>query len=153
MSVSFTLTINGRAYAVTTEPADLGRALVARAGLPRRFVFGTLAAIQFLPGLAEDARMVRLVARASIGGAEGGCSSRLRVALAGLSPAVGVGLLAGAVRRAGTAALAMELRGLSATVPDTSWRVPRPTGRDVAFLAAALLVLALVRALGTALAA
>jgi energy-coupling factor transport system permease protein len=134
------------AFAFTTEPADLGRALVHRVGLSRRFVFGALAAIQFLPSLAEDARMARLTARASIGTA-----SRLRVALAGFSPSVGIGLLAGAIRRAGTAALAMELRGLSATSGGSAWRVPRATGTDAIFAVAALLVLGLVRLLGTVL--
>lgn len=120
-------------FACTTEPADLGRALVHRARLPRRFVFGALAAVQFLPALAEEARMARLIARAALPGG----TPRWRQAMAGLNPALGIILLAGAIRRAGTAALAMELRGLTAAASPSRWRVPRATARDAAFAAAA----------------
>jgi energy-coupling factor transport system permease protein len=136
-------------FAFTTAPGDLARALVHRAGLPRRFVFGALAAIQFLPVLAEEARLARLVARAALPPD----SSRLAFALAGLRPDAVIVLLAGAIRRAGTAALAMEMRGLSvASGRGTAWRVPRAGRRDVAFVALTLLVLALLRVLGSSFA-
>jgi energy-coupling factor transport system permease protein len=136
-------------FAFTTAPGDLARALVHRAGLPRRFVFGALAAIQFLPVLAEEARLARLVARAALPRD----SSRLAFALAGLRPDAVIVLLAGAIRRAGTAALAMEMRGLSvASGRGTAWRVPRAGRRDVAFVALTLLVLALLRVLGSSFA-
>jgi energy-coupling factor transport system permease protein len=131
-------------FAYTTEPADLGRALVHRLGFSRRFVFGALAAIQFLPSLAEEARLARIVARAAMPTG----TARLRLWLAGLNPAIGIMLLAGAIRRAGTAALAMELRGLSATSGGSAWRVPRPGRADALFAAVALGLLAL---LGTAM--
>ena len=136
-------------FAFTTAPGDLARALVHRAGLPRRFVFGALAAIQFLPVLVEEARLARLVARAALPPD----SSRLAFALAGLRPDAVIVLLAGAIRRAGTAALAMEMRGLSvASGRGTAWRVPRAGRRDVAFVALTLLVLALLRVLGSSFA-
>jgi energy-coupling factor transport system permease protein len=132
-------------FAFTTAPGDLARALVHRAGLPRRFVFGALAAIQFLPMLAEEARLARLVARAALPPG----ASRLSFAFAGLRADVVIILLAGAIRRAGTAALAMEMRGLSiASGRGTAWRVPRPGRRDAVFVALTLLLLALLRALG-----
>ncbi len=131
-------------FAYTTEPADLGRALVHRARLPRRFVYGTLAAIQFLPALADEVRMARLIARASI---PDGPASGLRRSLAGLNPALGITLLAGAIRRAGSAALAMELRGLSATTRSSAWRVPRIRRRDVVFTLAAVATLAAIWAI------
>ena len=132
------------AFALTTEPAALARALVHRARLPRRFVYGTLAAIQFLPALAEDARLSRLIARGAAGpvGGSGRGFAALRRALAGFSPGIGLMLLAGAIRRAGAAALAMELRGLSAARPVAPWRVPHRTARDEAFAAGAALLLA-----------
>ena len=134
-------------FAFTTEPGDLARALVHRARLPRRFVFGALAAIQFLPTLAQEAQMARLVARAALPPD----ASRLTVALAGLRADGAIALLAGAIRRAGIAALAMELRGLSTTGgAGSAWRVPRAGWRDAAFAAAALAALMLSRFLGHA---
>lgn len=130
-------------FAYTTDPADLGRALVHRARLPRRFVFGALAAVQFLPALAEEARMARLIARAALTGG----APRWRQATAGFNPALGVILLAGAIRRAGTAALAMELRGLTAAASTSDWRVPRPKRRDLAFAIVAVAVLPAIRLL------
>lgn len=128
-------------FAYTTEPADLGRALVHRLHFPRRFVYGALAAIQFLPALAEEARMARLIARAAV---PSGPGSGLRRMWAGISPALGITLLAGAIRRAGTAALAMELRGLSATGRTSYWRVPQVRRRDVVFTLAAIATLAAI---------
>ena len=130
-------------FAYTTEPADLGRALVHRARMPRRFVFGALAAVQFLSALAEDARMARMIARAALPGG----ASRWRQALAGFNPALGIILLSGAIRRAGTAALAMELRGLTAAASTSDWRVPRPTFRDLAFALVAVALLPAIRLL------
>ena len=126
-------------FAYTTEPADLGRALVHRLHLPRRFVYGALAAIQFLPALAEEARMARLIARASVP-----AGNAMRRAMAGLNPGLGITLLAGAIRRAETAALAMEMRGLSATPRTSTWRVPHVTRRDIVFTLAAIAVLAAI---------
>jgi energy-coupling factor transport system permease protein len=126
-------------FAFTTEPGDLARALVHRARLPRRFVFGALAAIQFLPVLAEEARLARLVARAALPPR----ASRLAVAMAGLRADGAIALLAGAIRRAGTAALAMELRGLSATSgAGSTWRVPRAGSRDALFAAVVVVAMA-----------
>lgn len=125
-------------FAYTTEPADLGRALVHRLHLPRRFVYGALAAIQFLPALAEEARMARLIARASI---PGGPGSGFRRVWAGINPSLGITLLAGAIRRAGTAALAMELRGLGTATRSSPWRVPQVTTRDVVFTLSAIATL------------
>lgn len=130
-------------FAYTTEPADLGRALVHRARMPRRFVFGTLAAVQFLPALADEARMARMIARAALPSG----TARWRQALAGFNPTLGIILLSGAIRRAGTAALAMELRGLTTADATSGWRVPRVTRRDLAFAVVALAVLPAIRLL------
>lgn len=130
-------------FALTTEPADLARALVARARLSPRFVYGALAAIQFLPGLAEEARMARMTARASLAHASGGgMRRRTRLLFAGLNPGLALVLLAGAVRRASAAAIAMELRGLGVATAPPTWRVPQFTVRDAVFCAAAIIFIA-----------
>jgi energy-coupling factor transport system permease protein len=134
-------------FAFTTEPADLARALIHRTRLPHRFVHGALAAIQFLPALAEEARMARMVARASLRPSRARLATWIRMRVAGLGPGFGMVLLAGAVRRAGSAAIAMELRGLSARRP-SAWRVPRATRRDLAFALAATALLPAVWTLG-----
>ncbi len=128
-------------FAYTTEPADLGRVLVHRLHMPRRFVYGTLAAIQFMPALAEEARMARMIARASV---PAGPGAGFRRFWAGLNPGLGITLLAGAIRRAGTAALAMELRGLTATTRTSPWRVPQVATRDIVFTLAAIAALAAI---------
>lgn len=127
-------------FAFTTEPADLARALVARCALPRRFVYGALAAIQFLPALAEEARMARMTARAALSSAipDPSPGARLRLAFAGFEPAVAVTLLAGAVRRASAAAIAMELRGLGVSSAAPVWRTPRFRRRDAVFCLVAM---------------
>ncbi|MBN9061474.1 MAG: hypothetical protein BGP06_00495 [Rhizobiales bacterium 65-9] len=130
-------------FAMTTEPADLARALVARARLSPRFVYGALAAIQFLPGLIEEARLARMTARAAMAHEAGArFIGRARLFFAGLSPGLALVLLAGAVRRAGAAAIAMELRGLGATAARPTWRTPRFTARDGIFCVVASLLLA-----------
>jgi energy-coupling factor transporter transmembrane protein EcfT len=136
------------AFALTTEPADLARALIGRMHLPRRFVHGTLAAVQFLPALAEEARMTRLVARTAIVAGDGHpLILRLRQRLAGLGLPLGINLLAGAVRRAGAAAIAMELRGLLTPGVQSSWRIPPFTPRDAVFGVGAILTLVAIVAL------
>jgi len=136
------------AFAFTTEPADLARALIHRTRLPHRFVHGALSAIQFLPALAEEARMARMIARASLRPSRSRALTRLRESVAGFGPGFGMVLLAGAVRRAGSAAIAMELRGLSADRRPSAWRVPRATRRDLAFALAAAALLPAVWLLG-----
>jgi len=136
-------------YVLTTPAAGLARALVHRAGMPRRIVCGTLAAVQFLPGLAEELRMARLVARAALPDpARGGrIVAAVRRWAAGLGPAVIVTLLAGAMRRADTAAIALELRGVAGPGQPTPWRVARFERDDAAFALLSGLALAAVAVL------
>ena len=136
-------------YVLTTPAAGLARALVHRAGMPRRIVCGTLAAVQFLPGLAEELRMARLVARAALPDpARGGpIVAAVRRWGAGLGPSVIVTLLAGAMRRADTAAIALELRGVAGPGRPTPWRVARFGRDDAAFAVLSGLVLAAVAVL------
>jgi energy-coupling factor transport system permease protein len=124
------------AFAETTRADDLARALEQNAGLPRRTVQGVLAAIQFLPALAEDYRLHRLLHRGSV--APGRRFARLRRGLAGLSPDLALVLFAGALRRAGEAALSMQMRGLGPGTPASSWRRRDPGPADAVVVAAAL---------------
>lgn len=111
------------AFAETTRPDDLARALEQNARVPRPIAQGVLAAIQFLPALAEDYRMQRLLAR-SLQNAEGASAWRARFHR--LAPGrlfeLALILIAGAIRRASAAALSMQIRGLGPETPASLWR-------------------------------
>jgi energy-coupling factor transporter transmembrane protein EcfT len=123
----------------TTRPGDLARALEQQTGLPRRIVYGVLAAIQFLPALAEDYRMLRLVAVAAANEAPSGSrlARALRRGLAGRTLDGLLVLLAGAIRRAHTTALSLQMRGLTAASRPSQWRRRRMTPADWLFCALA----------------
>jgi energy-coupling factor transporter transmembrane protein EcfT len=93
--------------------------------------------------------MARLVARAALPDpARGGrMVAAVRRWAAGLGPAVIVTLLAGAMRRADTAAIALELRGVAGPGQPTPWRVARFERDDAVFAALSGLVLATVAVL------
>jgi energy-coupling factor transport system permease protein len=134
------------AFAQTTRADDLARALEQNAGLPRRYVQGVLAAIQFLPALAEDYRMLRLLQRGAV--STGGRLARARAWMAGLSPDLLLVLFAGALRRAGAAALSMQMRGLGETTRPTAWRRRALRAPDVALVTATVGLAALAAWLG-----
>jgi energy-coupling factor transport system permease protein len=121
-------------FAETTRADDLARALEQNARVPRRLVQGVLAAIQFLPALAEDYRMLRLLQPAAAPGLAG----RVRAKVAALSPDVLLVLFAGALRRAGAAALSMQMRGLGPDTAASTWRRRELDGRDVGLVASAM---------------
>jgi energy-coupling factor transporter transmembrane protein EcfT len=106
-------------FALTIDRAALCRALVYRVGLSRRYVYGTIAAIQLGPSLADDWRMARQINRLT--------QSGIRRWLP--SPSLILNLLAGFIRRANDIAIGLEMRGVSMQ-PTTAWRVPQPTRRD-----------------------
>lgn len=124
------------AFAETTQPADLARALVLQAHLPRRFVYGALAAVQFMPALVEDYRMARLTALSSLPAAAPGRGlwQRWRRLVAGMSPDVLVAIMAGALRRAGNAAVSMQMRGLADKPLTNTWRRKDITAADRALV-------------------
>ncbi|WP_293868670.1 energy-coupling factor transporter transmembrane protein EcfT [uncultured Alsobacter sp.] len=132
------------AFAETTRADDLARALEQNARLPRRIVQGVLAAIQFLPALAEDYRMLRLL-QPRRGSGWGG---RIGARLASLSPDVLLVLFAGALRRASAAALSMQMRGLGPLTPASRWRERRWQGRDSLLVAAAIALAGMAATLG-----
>lgn len=126
-----TMGVCSLAFAETTRADDLARALEQNARVPRRLVQGVLAAIQFLPALAEDYRMLRLLQPMPAPGLAG----RLRAGLASVSPDVLLVLFAGAIRRAGAAALSMQMRGLGPRTQASTWRRREMDGRDLVLIA------------------
>lgn len=114
-------------FAITVDRAALCRALIFRAGIPRRFVYGVVAAIASAPLLAEEWAIARQVARSVNQGWKR------------MIPPLGVFvlLLAGLIRRSGDIAIALETRGASSAGP-TPWRVPRAHYGDWIWLAVGL---------------
>lgn len=117
-------------FAVTVDRAALCRALVFRAGIPRRFVYGVVAAIASGPLLAEEWAIARQVSRSVDQGWK-------RVL-----PPLGmfIFLLAGLIRRSGDIAIALETRGATSTSV-TPWRVPQANFNDWTWFAIGLSVL------------
>jgi energy-coupling factor transport system permease protein len=121
----------------TTDPADFLRSLMLRCRLPARWGFALLAAFQFLPGLGEQLRLLRLAQAQRQGVRPQGWAKRL-AGYRGLA----IPLLADSIRRADRAAIAMEARGLRHPLARSSLR-PSPFGwADALFLASGLVLLA-----------
>ncbi len=120
----------GVLFAQTTDATRLVDALVQQGRVPERFAYGALAAYQAVPRLAEDLATLRQARR--IRGLRGGWHPRLLV-----------GLLVAAIRHGDRLALAMDARAFG-TGPRSRYRLVRWSLVDVAALAAAALVLALV---------
>jgi len=137
------------AFAITTNPSDLARALVHKWRFPRRFVYGALAAIQFMPALVEDYRMARLTALSALGEARdsGSISRRWRAFIAGRTLETALLLMAGALRRANDAALSMQLRGLTQARPTGGWKSWSFDWRDAGLVALTAIWFALAFAL------
>jgi energy-coupling factor transport system permease protein len=122
-------------FALTTDPGDLVRTLMAHGGLRPRLGYSLFAAMQLAPELATELQQMRLARRMK--------SGRPLRRLPSPSEALSlvVPLLAFAIRRAGRIAIAMEARGLSPRAPRTYVSVPKFRARDAAFVAIALGVL------------
>ncbi|HEX4744973.1 MAG TPA: energy-coupling factor transporter transmembrane component T [Candidatus Limnocylindria bacterium] len=118
----------------TIDPTELADALVQHLRVPARFAIGTLAALRLLPLFAREWE-VRALARRARGIDDG----RGPLALASF-PARTFGLLAGAIRRATSLALAMDARGFGSRPCRTVAR-PRPfRPRDLVLISGALLI-------------
>ena len=92
-----------------TDPTDLADALAQKAGLPHRFVLGTLAAMRLVGLMAEEWQTIGMARRARGVGSQGSPLQRLQATL-GQS----FGLLVQAIRRASRLAITMEARGFGA---------------------------------------
>jgi len=104
----------------STDPTDLGDALVQNARLPARFALGALAAFRLVPLLGQEWRLLGLARRAR--GVDAGRSPVARVRL---FAARSFALLAGAIRRGTRLAVAMDARGFDSGLPRTAARVQR----------------------------
>jgi energy-coupling factor transport system permease protein len=121
----------------TTDPADFLRSLMLRCRLPARWGFALLAAFQFLPGLGEQLRLLRLAQAQRLGRQPQGWAKRL----AGYRR-LAIPLLADSIRRADRAAIAMEARGLRHPIVRSSLRPSPFSWADGLFLAAGITLLA-----------
>ncbi len=101
----------GVAWGRTTDATHLADALVQQGGLPERFAYGALAALQAIPWIAEDLAALRE-------------ARRMRGLRASWHPRVLVGLLVLSIRRAERLAVAMDARGFGSP-GRTRYRVVR----------------------------
>jgi energy-coupling factor transport system permease protein len=121
----------GAVFALTTDATYLIDSLVQRARVSPRFAYGTLAAYQAVPKLADDLGTLRAV-------------RRLR-GLREWHPRLIVGMLVRAIRHADQLAIAMDARGFGSG-PRSTYRPVRwqPLDAVVAIAALVILVAALV---------
>jgi energy-coupling factor transport system permease protein len=114
----------------TTDPTDLGDALVQNAKAPARFAIGALAAFRLVPLLGQEWQALRLARRA-----RGVDAGRNPVAHVRLFASTTFGLLVGAIRRGTRLAVAMDARGFDSGLPRTYAREQRFTAADWLFVA------------------
>ena len=123
----------GAVFALTTDATFLIDSLVQLLGVSPRFAYGTLAAYQAVPRLAEDLSTLR--------------SARRLRGLREWHPRLIIGLLVRAIRHADQLAIAMDARGFGAgprsTYRPVGWR---PLDAIVGSIALAILVAALLAA-------
>jgi energy-coupling factor transport system permease protein len=123
-------------FALTTDPGDAVRALIAYGKLPPRLGYSLFAAMQLVPDLAAEVHQMRM-ARAMKSG------RRIRRIPGPIEVmTLVIPLLAFAIRRAGRTAIAMEARGLSPDAPRTIMYVPPFRRSDIVFVLIALGVIA-----------
>jgi energy-coupling factor transport system permease protein len=126
----------------TTDPADLTRSLMLRAGLPPSIGFSLFSALQFLPELRDEFRLLQLARALRAGASPRGWRQVLTI-----YPRLAIPLLASTIRKASRAAIAMESRGLRRTMVRTSLHGSPIGTADGFFLGAALVLLIVLLAL------
>ena len=119
----------GAVFALTTDATHLIDSLVQLARVSPRFAYGTLAAYQAVPRLADDLGTLR--------------SARRLRGLREWHPRLIIGLLVRAIRHADQLAIAMNARGF-ATGRRTTYRPVRWQPLDAVVLVAALAILGAV---------
>ena len=115
----------------TTEPSDLILSLIHQAHLNYRFAYGIMAGYRMLPLLSGEYALIRAAHRVRGVREYGGLAGRMA-----RSRRYAVPLLAGAVRRAGRVALAMDARAFGASAQRTYRRRMTVEARDWVFVAA-----------------
>lgn len=124
-------------FALTTDPGDLIKALMADWRLSPRIGYSLFSVLQLVPDLAAEAQQIRL-ARAMKRG-----KPPSRIPNPAEAVTLIVPLLAYAIRRASRAAIALESRGLGSDPQRTIIDAPRPRSWDAVFMVVALALLAL----------
>lgn len=119
-------------FALTTDPAQFIKALMADWRLSARIGYSLFSVLQLVPDLASEAQQIRL-ARAMKRGRPPRRFPGPVETVTLLIP-----LLAYSIRRASRAAIAMESRGLAGGVPRTIADAPKLRRGDLFFVAAAL---------------
>jgi energy-coupling factor transport system permease protein len=116
----------------TTDPTDLGDALVQNARAPARFAIGALAAFRLVPLLGQEWQALTLARRA-----RGVDAGRNPVAHVRMFVSTAFALLVGAIRRGTRLAVAMDARGFDSGLPRTHAREQRFAAADWVLVAAA----------------
>lgn len=129
----------------TTDPTDLGDALVQNVKAPARFAIGALAAFRLMPMLGDEWRMLTMARRAR--GIDSGGNP---IAAVRLFASTLFGLLVGAIRGGARLADAMDARGFDSQRPRTIARPQYFGVADWLLIAGTAALVAL--ALGTSLA-
>lgn len=120
----------GVCWGRVTDPTHLADALVQQGGLPDRFAYGALAALQAIPWLAEDLVALR-------------DARRMRGLRVSWHPRILVGLLVLAIRRGDRLAVAMDARGF-ASPGRTRFREVRWSALDAWLVLAGIAVTAAI---------
>jgi energy-coupling factor transport system permease protein len=119
----------------TTDPTDLGDALVQNAKAPPRFAIGALAAFRLVPLLGQEWMALTLARRAR--GVDAGGNPIEHARLFG---STAFALLVGAIRRGTRLATAMDARGFDSGMPRTIARRQHFTAADIVFVATTVLL-------------
>jgi energy-coupling factor transport system permease protein len=133
------VTLPGVLVFATTDPTDLGDALVQNAKAPARFAIGALAAFRLVPLLGQEWQALALARRA-----RGVDAGRNPVAHVRLFASTAFALLVGAIRRGTRLATAMDARGFDSGVPRSMARRQRFTAADGLFVAATVVLAAAI---------
>jgi energy-coupling factor transport system permease protein len=123
----------GAVFALTTDATRIIDSLVQLARVSPRFAYGTLAAYQAVPRLADDLATLR--------------SARRLRGLREWHPRLLVGLLVRAIRHADQLSIAMDARGFGSG-PRTTYRPVRWMPLDAAVAVAGLVILVVALLLG-----
>jgi len=120
-------------FALTTDPGRLVRALMIHLRLPAPIGFALLQAMHMVPDLGRELQMLRMARAIRLGRPMSRLPGPTETA------ALLIPLLAFAIRRATSAAIAMEARGLRTDRPRSHLPQPPPAGRDAVAVAAGTL--------------
>ena len=130
----------------TTQPTELADSLVQQLRVSPRFAIGALAAFRLLPLLSQEWQTLAMARRA-----RGVDAGRSPVAVVRLFAGQMLALLVGAIRRGTRMAQAMEARGFGAMPCRTVARVHVVRAADWAWIAAAVVLVALAIGVSVAL--